>query len=488
MTGRRAQPNVGGMLGRRSLGAAVSLGLALGVGGCGRASVTGSEEAQRSPAARVADGAASASVVPPGSSASGPSPSSTTTVGASSATSSSAHAGATPVAPTLGTFQPRLKLPEAEDPELRCAPRIAAMAGLSNGDAFIVGLCGLRARITPSEVVDARAQPQRRRGGGAGADACWATAWYDGVFTRSPTEVYAHGFSSCGTDPNSVWSHPIERFDGQRWTPYPLPPFELRPDVLIAGAHGPVYGAQLGCTACEEPPFCSIMELGTKGLRKLRECRSPRPGGSGTAERFLSTVVDEHSVLWVSGYRNHWPDGGEPQHFLLRYENGTWSEHRFEDSGTFELDSAGQLWLFGSSAVWRRIEGQWQRFEPLAQYMPTPEAAESGRPAGDVGWLLLPEARPAAPEAIAVRSEREIWWFGRGREVYHFDGRGVRSVPVADLAPDDVHFPFAELELAGSRVYLRSTSRVWELIPPFAVKPREVLLASNTGASVTRSP
>ncbi|HMJ10576.1 MAG TPA: hypothetical protein VK524_04170 [Polyangiaceae bacterium] len=353
---------------------------------------------------------------------------------------------------SLGRFVLRLEIIPSDDDDFECVPFISDLAGLADGEAWVVGSCGLRGRLTETGFVDlAAAWEKKGRTFANQKYSCPAHAAYFAALARSPRDVYAVGDTRCGLDPNSIWFRAPERFDGRAWHSLAHQGARMVPDVLAAAAAGPVYG--LTDRSRDEvrtaPSACAITVLSAGQSRVLRQCRAARhstDGSSGEAEHFVSIGVSVSGALWVSGERVTWNGSAERSaRLLLRHEKGLWTEQPFDDMGEIVRAASGELWLIGAAA-WQEHEGAWRKVSLQAD---------------------LHEASD-----VCVKSPNDIWWLGPN-DTWHFDGENTRRVK--SESPDD-RSSVMRLEMAGPNLYASSQFKVWQLVSPSAPAPKPITL------------
>ncbi len=367
--------------------------------------------------------------------------------------------GRAPLTPSLGQLLPRLELLVKDGVDFDCVPLIADVAGLANGDAWVVGSCGLRGRLTASAFDNQSASWATRRFQFAGErHSCPGYVFYYSAVPQGPAAVFAAGDTRCGLDPNTIWFRQPEYFDGRAWRTLSHRGQRVVPSSLSAAATGPVYGLVSDEDLDAPDPIashCAITRAVAGQSSVFRACRKP-PGqvepGTRQAERFVSLVVTSDGTLWVSGeYVELSGQGERRKPYLLRYQRARWTEHPFEDSGALIRAGDGSAWLFGSS-VWHESDGNWQRVSLNVD---------------------LKDARD-----IQVRSERDLYFIGPAGDVFHFDGQKVARIALVE--PDERSSP-AKLEAAGEVLLVSSQFKVWQLVRAGTAAPPKVVLEQGIG-------
>jgi hypothetical protein len=340
---------------------------------------------------------------------------------------------------SFGRFRLRLDDELPGDGVLDCIPFIYDLALVGSDEAWVVGGCGLRGRLTQNGFVDLNAPRVKANGmlGGERWD-CEASTDYRSVAVRSPTEVYVSGLIGCGLDPNRVVSRPIEVFDGKEFrTLRGTSPFQKSegrsPDVLVAG-NDSLFVLALG-NDWPGPPACAVYEFKRERWSRLRAC--PRPlYHPGPVEQFTSLGQDPQGRLWISGRR--FPadasekDTGSP--LLLKQLGKQWHEVPIGDTGELVTASDGTLWLFGD-ATWRLDEDS---------------------------WLKVAASHPADASEFAVVGSADHWAISDTR-IYHYDGQHWTAVVFE--RPDDQTSSFSHIRASKTQVWVHSPLHVWALVP-----------------------
>ncbi len=335
--------------------------------------------------------------------------------------------------PSLGRFRVRLRL---GDPVPYCFPQITGLAAVSNGEVWVVGACGLRARLTATGFVDLTAATRHihQNVGPLNWD-CDGVGDYGAVAANSANDVYFSGATKCGLDPNGIFARPIERFDGHafrdlRTTAAFGDARERSPDVLAVGA-GHTYALALG-DDWTGSPRCAVYELHGARIALIRSCPEPLRHPIAT-EEWTDLGVDAEGGLWVSARRTP-PNEGESTPFLLHWRDTRWTEEGPADSGILTRGADGTLWLFGSQA--------WS----LAP--------------GDKAWESRPLAVPKDAKGFAVVGPKDIWIAGE-TGMLHYDGLTLTRVPSEVVHGNET---VSLVSAGGGRVWASDGLRVWQLM------------------------
>jgi hypothetical protein len=329
----------------------------------------------------------------------------------------------------------RLRL-RAEPPGEECFASISGVAPLSVTEAWVVGACALRGRLTPTGFVDLHpaAQKIHQRVDLLSSD-CDGVAYYHSVVARSAQEAYVAGDTRCGLDPNGIWLRPLERFDGRGFRDLrgPTPFKDARAQWIAQMVLGK---SSLYLLAAGDewtgPPQCGVYELRGERTTLLRACKQPDPRGDHSNEIFSSLGIDANGDLWISAQRRlpDMPDGAPGIPLLLHRQGARWLEAEPAEHGLLRSDARGELWLFAANA-WRL----------------TPE-----------GWQKSPLALPADLRDAAVVAANDFW-LTTAQTVLHYDGDALRPVAVDELAPDSA----LHVHARDGGVWLSAERQVWEL-------------------------
>jgi len=314
-------------------------------------------------------------------------------------------------------------------------PGLAPVAALPNGEAWLAGACGLRARVTPSTVVEYTAPRRKIHSdiGGMKLD-CDGQASYATVAATSATVAYFAGSTRCGLDPNGIFARPIEYFDGQKFRD--LPGGVLAKDARQQAPDQLRLGASQSYVLARGDDSLGLHECGVYGLSQgrlslLRACKPPEPGG--TSETFSSLGIDPAGGVWVAAHRFAADAGEGPgTPFLLHIDGLKSREEGPADSGVLTQASDRTLWLFGKKA-WRL----------------TPQ-----------GWQPSPMPIPSDAHDFAVNNDQDVW-LATEQGVLHFDGTALSRVP---FAPPDENASTTNITINGGHVWANDNLNVWELL------------------------
>jgi hypothetical protein len=303
-------------------------------------------------------------------------------------------------------------------------------------EAWVVGACALRGRLTSTGFVDLHpaARKIHQRLDLLSWD-CDGVAYYHSVVARSEQEAYVAGDTRCGLDPNGIWLRPLERFDGRGFRDVRGPaPFKDAREQSIAQmllGKSSLYLLAAG-DEWTGPPLCGVYELKAERTTLLRACKQPDPRGDRSNEIFSSLGIDAHGELWISAQRllPGMPDGAPGIPLLLHRRGARWLEEEPAERGLLRSDAHGELWLFAASA-WRLTTG---------------------------GWQKSPLALPRDVRDAAVVAANDIW-LTTAQTVLHYDGDGLRPIPVDELEPDAA----LHVRTRDGGVWLNAERQVWEL-------------------------
>jgi hypothetical protein len=372
-----------------------------------------------------------------------PVPAASTTVEPAADAGAGADGGA-PFA-NVGRFSPRASLAVGE--RVVCMAMLQELAVAPNGQAWVVGACGIRFRIDESgKVDDFRAPAEDTRFLFAGQKGeCKSTASFWGVYARSDHEVWVVGDKRCGMDPNTIWYRPLDTFDGKKWSATKVSfgkgahdglPWELKGNdqvlyTLVEGDdwHGP--------PECAVHPFVN----GAWGKAEL-ECPQPKGPDDRVMElRDLEVTAD--GTLWVAGQvlLHGKPTSG----MLWKRAKGekTWTEIAIDDLVPLDVSvgSDGSVFAAGKS-LWRRTGETFVRVSE-----------------GTTGIASL-----------WVESAERVWLIREGSPFVYVAGK---EQPVEVDSPVD---SFDRVRGSGQHVWAISRSGVWQLrtgdekTTPFSVK------------------
>ena len=335
----------------------------------------------------------------------------------------------------LGRFRLRLRL-RSDGVGPNCMPQITGLAALSNGEVWVAGACGLRARLTTTGFVDLTAAPRHiHHGAGPSKWDCDGSGAYRAVAANSESDVYFSGTTQCALDPNGIFGRPIERFDGHAFRDLLTTGAfgdarERSPDVLAVGA-GHTYVLALG-DDWRGPPMCAVYELHGARITEIRRCPEVLLHPI-TAEVLTALGVDAAGGLWVSG-RRYPPNDGASTPLLLHWHDARWTEEGPADSGTLTRSADGTLWLFGSQA--------WS-------------LAPSGK-----AWEASPLAVPKDAKGFAVVGPKDLWIAG-DTGILHYDGLTLTRVPSEVVEGSE---GVLLVSASGGRVWASDGLRVWQLM------------------------
>jgi len=317
-------------------------------------------------------------------------------------------------------------------------PGIGDVAPVGQGNAWIVGDCGMRGRLTQQGFIDMTAPAMRMPvpqmlGGGT----CSGVARYSSILALSETAVHVSGFTHCNLDGNLMWPRPVEVFDGTKFRFAPGGwPFTVRhgrsADVLRAGKES-IFALALDVSPRPGPPDCAVYEFKRSMWSLLRACQLPPIDHPGPSDYFTSMGVDTEGRLWISaeGFAG---DGGPSVPFLLKLEQGRWHEVPISDSGLLLNGADGSLWLYGH-ALWH--------FE------------------GDT-WKPISVGLPADTTEIAVVRADDYWAIAND-QVVHYDGNRWVRVAIEDEAD---HRGLGLIRATFTQVWVTSPRDIWQLAKP----------------------
>lgn len=314
-----------------------------------------------------------------------------------------------------------------------------------NGDAWVVGGCGLRFRVDANgKVDDFRVPPETTKFVFAGQKSeCQGTAAFWGVYARSEHEAFVVGDTRCGLDPNTIWYRPLEKFDGKKWNATKVSfgkgaheglPWELEGNetVLYTLVEGDDWHG---------PPECAVHAF-AKGAWGKAELECPLPKGPEDRVMVLKDLeVTADGTLWV----------------------------------------AGQVLMHGqptSGMLWKRVKGEKSWTE-----IPVDDIALSAVSVGTDGavfaagkslWKLTGEKLERVSEgkeeiaSLWVESGSRVWLVREGAPfVYLSDKEQLVELDAPRESLDRVHG-------SGKHVWAMSRSGVWQLgdskTTPWAVK------------------
>lgn len=362
---------------------------------------------------------------PPGA----PAPLNTATEEPAPDAGSSAEAGV--AFANVGRFRPRVLL-EVGD-RVSCMAMLEELDVLPNGQAWVVGGCGIRFRVDSAGVDDFRAPPKPFQFQVAGQTGnCVTTSAFWGVYARSDHEAYVVGDFRCGMDPNTIWYLPLEKFDGKKWASTKVPfgngvhdglPWELEGNdrllyTLVEGDdwHG--------------PPECALHPF-SKGRWSKAELVCPMPKGPDDRVMVLRDLeVTADGTLWVAGsVLMH----GQPTSGMLwkkSQADKAWTEIPIDDVALagVSVGSDGAVFAVGKS-LWKVTAGKAER-------------ASEGK---------------AEVSSLWVQSAERVWLVRNGAPVVYMDGV-ERPVEIEASAES-----LERIHGSGEHVWAISQSRVWQL-------------------------
>jgi len=336
----------------------------------------------------------------------------------------------------LGTFRLRYQIVEAQ--QASCLPSIEDVGPVGQDQAWIIGDCGMRGRLTQQGFIEMTAPAMRMPvpqilGGGT----CPGVAWYSSLLALSETEVHVSGLTHCRLDGNLMWPRPVEVFEGEKfrfmsggW------PFAARhdrsPDVIRAGKDS-IFALALGKGPGPGPPDCAVYEFKRSGWSLLRACQMGPINRPGISDYFTSMGVDTEGRLWISA-EGFAEDGGPSAPVLLKREQERWYEVPIGDSGLLLSGADGSLWLHGH-ALWHLQGDTWK-------------STSLGFP-GDL------------TEIAVVRADD--YWAIANDQVVHYDGHNWVRVAMED---DADHRGLGLIRATFTQVWVTSPRDIWQLAKP----------------------
>lgn len=345
--------------------------------------------------------------------------------------------------------------------DLTCDPSFWDFDVLPSGTAWFAGGCGARLRADPRGKVDDFRAPWksvRFNAYGNVFASCPGTATFWGIWARSETEAYVVGDTRCGTDPNSIWYRPLEKFDGARWqstnVAFGAGPHEGIPWELSGNAHE-LYTLVEG-DDWHGPPECGLYRF-SKGKWGKAELSCPRPKQPTDRVMLLTSVdVTADGSLWVAG---RVLANGQPQSGMVwsrRKAEAAWTETAVDDLALHSVSVAadGSVWAAGRS-LWRRNDSSFERVTKAEQ-------------AVDAFW----------PE-----SSKRVFLVRGGKPFVFIEGR---ELPIPIEASDD---SLQRIHGSGKHVWAASRSQAWYLAAADATGAVATLTVNEpTSADYPKTP